>query len=395
MSVAAEGGLERRGLAMATAALLVGIFAVGSEALVIAPLLADIAGDLGVSIERAALAVGIYGLAVAITAPFGGALSDRVGRRRAILAGLGVFALGGAASAAAPSLAALLAGRALCGLGAGTFLPAAYSWVGDEVPYEERARVMGRVVSGWAAAIVVGVPIGALVGQVSGWREALALMAVLALAGALASARLVPAVQRPSGSRRVGIVQALAIPTVGVLLAVNLLDMFAFYGVYTYLGSFVREELDVRSGVAGALILLYGVGVAVVSLNGSLLDRVGKERALLVFLLALAVIVAGVPLLGGVPALLGLGLVALGLAQGGFLTCMTTIATNASEAARGTVVALMSCTTYIGVTLGAALMGPVFAGPGFRAVGAITAASALAGAVTFAAGQRSKRRHPR
>jgi len=61
----------------------------------------------------------------------------------------------------------------------------------------------------------------------------------------------------------------------------------------------------------------------------------------------------------------------------------------------GTVVALMSCTTYIGVTLGAALMGPVFAGPGFRAVGAITAASALAGAVTFAAGQRSKRRHPR
>jgi MFS transporter, DHA1 family, inner membrane transport protein len=396
VSVAAEGGLERRGLAMATAALLVGIFAVGSEALVISPLLADIAGDLGVSIERAALAVGIYGLAVAITAPFGGALSDRVGRRRAILAGLGVFALGGAASAAAPSLAALLVGRALCGLGAGTFLPAAYSWVGDEVPYEERARVMGRVVSGWAAAIVVGVPIGALVGQISGWREALALMAVLALAGALASARLVPAVQRPGGaSRRVGIVRALAIPTVGVLLAVNLLDMFAFYGVYTYLGSFVREELDVRSGAAGALILLYGVGVAVVSLNGSLLDRVGKERALLVFLLALAVIVAVVPLLGGVPALLGLGLVALGLAQGGFLTCMTTIATNASEAARGTVVALMSCTTYIGVTLGAALMGPVFAGPGFRAVGAITALSALAGAVTFAAGQRSKRRHPR
>ena len=396
MTAVQTGALERRGLAMATTALLIGIFAVGSEALVISPLLADIAGDLGVTIERAGLAVGIYGAAVAITAPFGGALSDRVGRRRAILAGLGVFALGGAASAAAPTLAALLAGRALCGLGAGTFLPAAYAWVGDEVPYEERARVMGRVVSGWAAAIVFGVPIGALVGQVSGWREALALMAVLALAGALASARLVPAAPRPEGRpARVGVVRALAIPTVGVLLAVNLLDMFAFYGVYTYLGSFVREELDVRSGVAGALILLYGVGVAVVSLNGSLLDRVGKERALLAFLIFVAVVVAVVPLLGGVPALLGLGLLALGLAQGGFLTCMTTIATNASEEARGTVVALMSCTTYVGVTLGAALMGPVFAGPGFRAVGAIAAASALAGAVTFALAQRSKRTQPR
>ena len=69
---------------------------------------------------------------------------------------------------------------------------------------------------------------------------------------------------------------------------------------------------------------------------------------------------------------------------------MTTIATHASEEARGTVVALMSCTTYIGVTLGAALMGPVFAGPGFRAVGAIAAASALAGAVTFARARRGR-----
>src|SRR5262249_60632695 len=54
------GALERRGLAMATTALLIGIFAVGSEALVISPLLADIAGDLGVTIERAGLAGGIY-----------------------------------------------------------------------------------------------------------------------------------------------------------------------------------------------------------------------------------------------------------------------------------------------------------------------------------------------
>jgi predicted MFS family arabinose efflux permease len=45
------------------------------------------------------------------------------------------------------------------------------------------------------------------------------------------------------------------------------------------------------------------------------------------------------------------------------------------------VVALMSCTTYIGVTLGAAAMGPVFAGPGYAVIGAVCAAIAAAAAV--------------
>ena len=47
---------------------------------------------------------------------------------------------------------------------------------------------------------------------------------------------------------------------------------------------------------------------------------------------------------------------------------------------RGAVVALMSCTTYVGVTLGAAVMGPVFAGPGYAAIGAVCAVIAVAAA---------------
>ncbi len=377
--------LQGRALAAATAALLLGVFAVGSEALVISPLLEDIADDFGTGVDAAGLSVSVYGLAVAIVAPSAGWVADRVSRRGAILWGLVVFAVAGAFCAVAPSLLSLVAGRALCGVGTGLFLPAAYAWVGDEVPYESRARVMGWVVAGWALALVAGVPLGGLVGQVAGWRESLAALAGLAAVATVMAVRLLPAgsgaARTAAVGRRVGLRDALAQPGVRGLLAVNLLNMLAFYGLYTYLGSFVREELDVRSGVAGALILAYGAGVAVMSVNGWIVDRVGKARVVTLSLVALTLIDVGLPWTAGVPALLVAVLVAMGVLQAAVLTAMATLATNAMPRGRGAVVASMSCTTYVGVTLGAALMGPVFAGPGFAVIGAVSALIVLAAAV--------------
>ncbi len=354
-----------------TIALLLGVFAVGSEALVISPLLEDIASDLATSLERAGLSVSVYGLAVATVAPGAGLVADRIGRRATILLGLAIFAAAGVLCAIAPTLAVLIGGRALCGVGAGLFLPAAYTWVGDEVPYEIRAQVMGRVIAGWAAALVLGVPLGGLIGQFAGWRESLAAMALLALAAAGAAVRLIPAgsgAARRSGPRP-GFSDTLRVPGVSRLLVVNLLDMLAFYGAYTYLGSYIREELNVRSGVASGLILLYGIGVALTSFNGRVLDRLGKERALTITLVALSMILVFLPTTSGSVLLLGAVLLLFGTQQSAFLTSMATVMTERSQEARGTAVALMSCTSYIGVTLGAAIMGPIFTGPGYWLVG--------------------------
>lgn len=389
MTIAAEREvLGGRSLALATGALLLGVFAVGSEALVISPLLEDIAVDFSTGVDRAGLAVSVYGFAVAVVAVAAGWFADRWSRRSAILAGLVIFAVAGVLCALAPNLISLIVGRALCGVGSGLFLPAAYAWVGDEVPYERRARIMGWVVAGWAAAIVIGVPLGGLIGELTSWREALAALAVLAAIATVLAVRLLPSgsgAARSVNEDRPGIRVALANPAVRLLLTVNLLDMLAFYGVYTYLGSFLRQELDVRSGVASALILLYGVGVAVMSVNGRLIDRIGKTRATRLSLAAVTVLFALLPWLGPVPALLGLVLILMGTQQAAFLTSMATLATEALPPARGAVVALMSSTTYIGVTLGAAIMGPVFAGPGYGLVGGVCGAIAL---VAFVASLR-------
>lgn len=380
----APPALSGRALAAATLALLLGVFAVGSEALVISPLLEDVAEDFGTGVGSAGLSVSVYGLAVAIVAPTAGWVADRTSRRAAILLGLVIFAVAGLACAVAPSLPSLVVGRALCGVGSGLFLPAAYAWVGDEVPYESRARVMGWVIAGWALALVAGVPLGGLIGEVAGWREALAALALLAVVATAMAVRLLPAAAvRPEDAPyapRVGLRTALGVSAVRWLLLVNLLDMLAFYGVYTYLGSFLRDELEVGSGPAAGLILLYGLGVAVMSTNGWVIDRIGKARAVTLTLLCLTALFATLPFTAAAPVALGVVLILMGTQQAGFLTAMATLATNAMPAGRGAVVALMSSTTYVGVMLGAAVMGPVFEGPGYGAIGLACAAIALTAA---------------
>lgn len=365
----------------ASTILCLGVFAIGSEALLVSPLLKDIAASFGVRGEEAGLAVSIYGLALAIAAPLIGMVSDRLPRRSLMIGGLLVFALATIGCALARDFTELLAARALCGLAAGAYLPASYAYVGDEAPYSERGKIMGRILFGWAAAMVLGVPLGGMLGEWLGWRGAFGAVAVLGLA-------VVPAIMRLRTSRQAmaqragGIAMALATPRVKLILAINFLNMFGFYGLYTYLGTALRDLLSLGSGMAGGLVVFYGLGVAAVTLNGQLLDRVGKMRALPVLLLVLAGLQAamgwGVGNLWVVaPLMLGWGML-----QGATLTCVTTIATQQSEAARGAIMALVSCTSYLAVTVGAAAMGPVYGALGFVPV-CLTCAIATLGAAAL------------
>src|SRR4051812_45911232 len=154
--------------------LLIGVFAIGSQSFLLSPVLKDVAASLKVSERHAAYAFTAYAISVAIFAPVIGLVGDLFCRRMVLLAGLAAFAVGGFAGATAQALWQLLAGQAICGIGAGAFLPSTYAFVGDEVAYGERAKAMGRVMSGWAAALALGVPLGGIVGEAIGWRAALA-----------------------------------------------------------------------------------------------------------------------------------------------------------------------------------------------------------------------------
>ncbi len=368
------------------AALMLGVAAVGATIFAISPLLPDIAAAFGVTVARAGVLPGAFGISLALVAPIVGLTAQGLPRAMVIVAGLTVFAIAWLAALFVREFWSLILLAVLAGGATGAVLPATYAYAADLSSYEERARLMGRIVSGWSIAILAVVPVMALAAQAWSWRWAFGALAGFALAIALLLAFSPQPTARPV---REPLNRALIVASLGrvlahrptrLVLAANLLDMGAFYAVYSFAGTELRRLNDWGASPAGLVVAAYGVGLAIVTFNGRLIDRWGKRRSAIGALLALGVVLSVLPWLAPVPLAMAAGIVVWGLAQGTFFTAITTLATEQIPELRGVVVALLSGATYLGVTLYTPLSALLYGLVGYWAVGLEAAAGCLVAA---------------
>jgi EmrB/QacA subfamily drug resistance transporter len=99
-----------------------------------------------------------------------GRTADRIGSRRVFNLGLGVFCLGSALCAAAPSVPFLIAGRVIQGSGAAAMLPASLSLLLAAYPHERRTQIVTLWGGIGALAVATGPTLGATLVTVGGWR---------------------------------------------------------------------------------------------------------------------------------------------------------------------------------------------------------------------------------
>lgn len=124
--------------------------------------LKTIGSDLGASLEQLQWVVNGYLLALASLVLVGGALSDRLGRRRVYLVGVAWFLVGSLACALAQSPGQLVATRVVQGVGAALLTPGALAIIQSGFVPEDRAPAIGT----WAGMSGIAAAIGPFVG---GW----------------------------------------------------------------------------------------------------------------------------------------------------------------------------------------------------------------------------------
>ncbi|MGE9754210.1 MFS transporter [Bacillus inaquosorum] len=369
-------------------ALTMGVFAAGSEELVISPLLPDLAKAFNSDVSVLALSISIYGVMIFIGAPLLVPLGDKYSRELSLLAGLMIFIIGTVICALAQNIFFFFLGRALSGLAAGAFVPTAYAVVGDRVPYTYRGKVMGLIVSSWSLALIFGVPLGSFIGGVLHWRWTFwifALMGVLVVLLILLEMRRhaehknngKEEKEEPAGTFR----DALKVPRVPVYITITFCNMIGFYGMYSFLGSYLQDVFTGGNTAAGLFIMIYGIGFSMSVITGKVADRIGKMRSLLIALGVISVLLACLAYAPASMILLIVSLFIWGLMQSLTVTLLSTILSDCSERHRGKIMAFYSLASNLAVTLGSALMGPVYVGYGYAAVGLICAAITVLGFV--------------
>lgn len=156
------------------------------------PAFGGIAADLRATPLQMQQTLSAYLLGFAVMNLFHGALSDSLGRRPVVLAGISLFTLASAACALAPTLALLVAGRALQGLSAGAGVVISRAVIRDLFPPAQAQRVMSQVTIWFGIAPAIAPLIGALLLAHAGWRAIFWLLAAIGVVLAVAVLRLLP-----------------------------------------------------------------------------------------------------------------------------------------------------------------------------------------------------------
>jgi len=112
----------------------------------------------------------VYLLAQAVSVSVYAKLADTFGRKPIMLFGIGLFLAGSVLCGVAWSMPALIAFRALQGLGAGAVQPMAITIAGDIYTVAERATAQGYIASVWAISSVIGPTLGGVFSQLGLWR---------------------------------------------------------------------------------------------------------------------------------------------------------------------------------------------------------------------------------
>ncbi|MDX2595122.1 MFS transporter [Streptomyces sp. WI03-4A] len=167
-----EGATARRGgrgRGAVVAALMLSMALAALDATIVSTAVPQIVGDLGGFSVFSWLFSG-YLLAVTVTLPVYGKLSDTFGRKPVLVAGAAVFLLGSLLCAGAWDMGALIAFRVVQGLGGGALQGTVQTLAADLYPLKERPRIQARLSTVWAVSAVAGPGLGGVLAAYAGWR---------------------------------------------------------------------------------------------------------------------------------------------------------------------------------------------------------------------------------
>lgn len=273
--------------------LALGSFAIGTDDFIVAGLLSLMARDLRVSIALAGVQVSVFALVHALGTPIIASFTQQVERKRVLLISMGLFVVANVLTALVHDFGTLLVMRVLAAAAGATFSPVATAMAAELTEPEHRGKALSIVTGGFTVSLVLGVPIGAAIGSLSGWRAGFFFVAFLSTACVIGMAAALPRLTGSPGPSFRERFRPATSPDVALALVQTFVIIGVTFIVFTYLGSLVSALDAEHRNVAAPFLLAYGLAAMGGNVTGGrLADRWGglptAQRAVVVLGLALA-----------------------------------------------------------------------------------------------------------
>jgi predicted MFS family arabinose efflux permease len=333
------------------------------------------AAEYGAGAADASMIITAGTLAVAATAPFTGALSDVLGRKRVIVAAMALLLIPATMTALAPTLQQLIFWRFMHGLLLPPIFAVTIAYIGDEFPASEASGVIGVYASASAVGGFLGRFIPGMLTDYVGWRGGFLALAACTVVCLAVVALLLPPERKfvRAGNLAQSSRQMLAHlrnPRLLATYAVGFGVLFNFIATFTFLSFHLAAPPFNRSpAFLGSIFVVYLIGSAAALWTGPAIARFGRRS----FILGMLAVWASGLLVSLIPSIWTIVLCLVIASTCGILTQAASTGFVAITAKTGTsaAVGLYVTSFYVGGTFGGYFPGLAYEAGGWPASAAL------------------------
>ncbi len=241
--------------------LTLSAFAIGTAEFVIAGVLPQVAGSLGISEGQAGNLITAYALAIVLGGPILTLWLARFEKRRVLIGLMALFIAGNLIGAVTTNYTLLLISRVIAGLTQGPFYGIGAVVATRLVSDKLAGQAVGQMFAGLTLANVLGVPLGTWIGNALGWNMTFLVISALGLIATLAIAVLVPAQGRDGSAPDIrGQLVAFRDRNLIASLAITALGWVGFMTFYGYIAPVAERVAGFSAADLTWVLVVVGVG---------------------------------------------------------------------------------------------------------------------------------------
>lgn len=330
---------------------------------------------------------------------FSGPLADRIGYRFMMRTGLALLAVGMLLCGLLPTYWPVFIGLVIASLGKTIFDPAIQAFIGRNVPFARRGRVIGAVETAWAGSTLIGIPALGLIIEKLGLNTSFYILAFLGAMGWILISRVIPPdepTRRATKEKRsliASLKQLVQVRPAAGMLAFGFWISIANDSLFVVYGAWLEQDFLVSLVTLGFSTVAIGAAELLgESITALFADRLGLKRAVICGLCLAMCGYLLLPFIGRTLPLAMIGMFCVFLAFEFTIVTSFSLSTELMPEARATMMSGFYATAGVGRMIGVLIGGLLWHYGGITAVAWSSAGFTLLGLGSFVWGLHGWRR---